>query len=70
MYSCVATICLCEMEGNAWIARDRHGIKQGEMLLVDKELGTLAHYGVDCCKTTISPDRTPFCWIEKRGAPC
>ena len=73
-YSCMATLCACERDGNAYITRDK-GRKTGEALLVDKELGTVAFYWVDVrtepgYDMTISLDKQPFCYIEKRGAPC
>jgi hypothetical protein len=68
-YSCIATLCACERDGNAYITRDK-GRKTGEALLVDKELGTVAFYSVDVCTETISLDKQPCFYIEKRGAPC
>jgi len=49
-------ICICERDGNAWVNRDKHGLKTGETILVDKETGTFACYSVKCCSTEFNEE--------------
>uniref|UniRef100_A0A7S0S737 Uncharacterized protein n=1 Tax=Mantoniella antarctica TaxID=81844 RepID=A0A7S0S737_9CHLO len=51
--------CLCERKRNNWVTRDKHGIKTGEVVVVDREMGTHLCYGVQCCSSTM--DEFPFC---------
>ena len=60
---CFICLCNCERDGNAWVNRDKHGIKTGETLLVDKERGTMGCYSVKCCSSEF--DDKPFCIGEK-----
>lgn len=47
--------CTCERQNNIYITRDRRGIKNGVIVLVDEEKGTLAHYSVCCNKIATEP---------------
>ena len=55
--------CSCERSENAWITRDKHGRKTGAIILVDYEKGTLAHYGVECCKQDL--EASPQCYCKR-----
>ena len=48
---CLVALPFCERDGNAWVNRDKNGIKTGETILVDKEMGTYACYSVKCCSS-------------------
>lgn len=45
------------------VMRDKNGIKQGEVILVDKEKGTMACYSVECCSHKI--EEAPSCYGDK-----
>ena len=62
VYSCLC--CTCERaESGAWITRGEGGVKMGEIIVVDYEQGTLAHYGAKCCSDDLEDD--PGCYCKR-----
>ena len=64
LYSCLCFICERSPD-NTWIARGENGMKTGELIVVDHERGTYAHYGGKCCGGTHL--MTPPSAIAKRS---
>ena len=57
----------CERDGNGWITRDKHGVRTGEILVLDRETGTHAYYTLKCCSTQFQ--ETPCC-VAKKASCC
>ena len=58
--------CLCcsgeRAESGAWITRGEGGVKTGEIIVVDYEQGTLAHYGAFCSEDL---EDDPQCYCKR-----
>jgi hypothetical protein len=65
-YSCLC--CSCERgaeagEGfGAWVTRDKHGLKTGEIILIDHERGTLVAYSTQCCSRELRDEPQCYCY--------
>ena len=56
----------CERDGNGWVTRDKHGVKTGEILVLDEQ-GTHAYYSLKCCSNHFN--ETPCC-VAKKASCC
>ena len=56
----------CERDGNGWVTRDKHGVKTGEVLVLDEQ-GTHAYYSLKCCSNHFN--ETPCC-VAKKASCC
>ena len=66
LYSCLC--CSWERSQEAgegfagWVLRDKHGLKTGEVLLVDHAHGTLVMYGTQCCSSELQNEPMCYCY--------
>jgi hypothetical protein len=65
-------VCLgqCERDGNGWVTRDKHGIRTGEMLVIDLEAGTHASYALQCCSHEFKQEPCCIATRVKGGGCC
>lgn len=55
--------CSCERSiDSTWVSRDKHGIKTGEIVVVDHERGTVAMYGSKCCSQELRERPDCYCY--------
>ena len=45
----------CERDGNGWVTRDKHGVKTGEVLVLNEQ-GTHAYYSLKCAFEPLQRD--------------